>query len=111
MSQALAAKIESSYGARYDPEHEITVTAGGTEAIFSAVACMVRPGDEVIVLEPVYDSYAPAIELQGATPVPVPLTFPGYRPDWAAVRARVSPRTRMILVNTPHNPSGTCWSP
>ena len=111
LREAIAAKVERLYGTRYDPEHEVTVTAGGTQAIFTAVACLTRPGDEVIVLEPAYDAYAPAVQLSGGTPVRVPLTFPGYRPDWAAVRARVGPRTRMILVNTPHNPSGTCWGP
>jgi methionine transaminase len=110
LREAIAAKVEALYGARYDPEHEVTVTAGGTQAIFTAVACLTRPGDEVIVLEPVYDSYAPAIELNGGTPVRAPLAFPGYRPDWERVRRLVSPRTRMILVNTPHNPTGTAWT-
>jgi len=107
LREAMAEKVEALTGARYDPEHEITVTAGGTQAIFTAVACMVRPGDEAIVLEPVYDSYGPAIELAGGTVVRVPLSFPGFRPDWAEVRRRVTPRTRLILVNSPHNPSGT----
>jgi methionine aminotransferase len=110
LREAIADKVDALYGTRYDPEHEITVTAGGTQAIFTAVACLTRPGDEVIVLEPVYDSYAPAIELQGARPVRARLGFPGYRPDWAEVRRLVTPRTRMILVNSPHNPSGTVWS-
>jgi methionine aminotransferase len=110
LREAIAARSEGLYGTRYDPEHEVTVTAGGTQAIFTAVTALTRPGDEVIVLEPVYDSYAPAIELSGGTPVRARLTFPGYRPDWAAVRRLVSPRTRMILVNTPHNPSGTVWT-
>jgi methionine aminotransferase len=110
LREAIATKVESLYGARYDPEHEITVTAGGTQAIFTAVACMVRPGDEAIVFEPVYDSYVPAIELNGGTPVRARLRHPGYRPDWSEVRALVTPRTRLILVNTPHNPSGTVWA-
>jgi len=108
---AIAAKAEALHGARYDPEHEITVTAGGTQAIFTAVACAVRPGDEVILLEPAYDSYGPAVELCGGTPVRARLAFPGYRPDWAEVTRLVSPRTRMIIVNTPHNPTGTAWEP
>jgi len=107
LREAMAEKVEALYGTRYDPEHEITVTAGGTQAIYTAVACMVRPGDEAIVLEPVYDSYGPAVELAGGTVVRVPLSFPGFRPDWAEVRRRVTPRTRLILVNSPHNPSGT----
>ena len=110
LREAIAAKVEALYGARYDPEHEITVTAGGTQAIFTAVACMVRPGDEVIVFEPVYDSYVPAIELNGGTAVRARLRHPDYRPDWSEVRALVTPRTRLILVNTPHNPSGAVWS-
>ncbi len=111
LREAIAEKIESLYGAQYDVEHGITVTAGATQAIFTAIACMVRPGDEVIVFEPVYDSYVPAIVLNGGTPVYARLSFPDYRPDWAAVRALVSARTRMIIINTPHNPSGSSLSP
>jgi methionine aminotransferase len=103
---AIAALVEASQGVRYDPEHEITVTAGGTEAIFCAITCAVRPGDEVILLEPAYDSYAPAVLLAGGTPVRAQLTFPGYRPDWAQVRALLTGRTRLIVINTPHNPTG-----
>ena len=109
LREAIAGKTERLYGTGYDPEHEITVTAGGTQAIFTAVAALVRPGDEAIVFEPVYDSYVPAIELAGGTALRVPLAYPGYRPDWAAVRRLVSPRTRLILFNTPHNPTGTVW--
>jgi methionine transaminase len=109
LREAIAAKVEALYGTRYDPEHEITVTAGGTQAIFTAVACLVRPGDEVLVFEPVYDSYVPAIELNGGTAVRAQLRLPGHRPDWDEVRRLVTPRTRLILVNTPHNPSGTVW--
>jgi methionine aminotransferase len=109
LRELLAEKVEAVYGARYDPEHEITVTAGGTQAIFTALACLLRPGDEVIVLEPAYDAYVPAIELNGATPVRVRLRPPEYRPDWAAVRRLLTPRTRAIVVNTPNNPTGTAW--
>jgi methionine transaminase len=109
LREAIAAKVEALYGARYDPEHEITITAGGTQAIFTAIACMVRPGDEVIVFEPVYDAYVPAVELNGGAPVRARLRYPAYRPDWSEVRALVTPRTRLILVNTPHNPSGAVW--
>jgi methionine aminotransferase len=110
LREAIARKVESLYGTRYDPEHEITVTAGGTQAIFTAVAALVRPGDEVILFEPAYDSYAPSVALNGGTAVRARLAFPGYRPDWAEVRRLVGPRTRLIVTNTPHNPSGTIWS-
>src|SRR5574340_340857 len=106
---AIAAKIARLYRPAYDVEHEVTVTAGATQAIFTAVAALVRPGDEVIVFEPVYDSYVPAIELQGAKAVYARLTFPGYRPDWRQVRSLITPRTRMIMINTPHNPTGSVW--
>ena len=107
---AIAAKVEAFYGAAYDPEHEVTVTAGATQALFTAVAALVHPGDEVIVFEPVYDSYVPAIELQGGVVRRARLAAPDYRPDWQAVRALVTPRTRMIMINTPHNPTGTVWT-
>jgi methionine aminotransferase len=110
LREAIVAKAGLLYGTRYDPEHEVTVTAGGTQAIHTAVAATLQPGDEAIVLEPVYDSYVPAIELAGGTAVRVPLRTPGYRPDWDAVRRRIGPRTRMIMVNTPHNPTGTAWT-
>jgi methionine aminotransferase len=106
LREAIAAKFAHYYGRRYDPETEITVTSGGTEAIFDAVAASVRAGDEVILFEPCYDSYVPAIELSGATPVFIPLEFPAYSIDWSAVRRAITPRTRMIMVNTPHNPAG-----
>jgi methionine transaminase len=107
LREAIAAKSEGLYGTRYDPEHEVTVTAGGTQAIYTAVTALVRPGDEVIVLEPVYDSYVPAVELAGGRAVRAALSPPGYRPDWEAIRRLVTPRTRMILVNSPHNPTGS----
>ena len=106
LRQAIAAKIEHLYGAVYDADREITVTAGATQAIFSAILAIVRPGDEVIVIEPLYDSYIPNIELAGGTVVGVPMDE-RFRVPWDAVRAAVTPRTRAILVNTPHNPSGT----
>ena len=107
---AIVAKVEALYGAAYDPEHEVTVTAGATQALFTAVAALVHPGDEVIVFEPVYDSYVPAIELQGGVVRRARLSAPDYRPDWQAVRALVTSRTRMIMINTPHNPTGTVWT-
>ncbi len=111
LREAIAAKYEWFCGRRYDPETEVTVTSGGTEGIFDAVAASVGPGDEVIVLEPCYDSYVPAIGLSGGTPVFVPLQFPDYTIDWDAVRRAVSPRTRMIMLNSPHNPAGSVLSP
>ena len=110
LREAIAEKVAALYGLTYDVEQEITVTAGATQAIFTAVAALVRPGDEVIVFEPVYDSYVPSIELNGGRAVPCRLTFPDYRPDWDEVRARITPRTRMIVINSPHNPSGAVWT-
>ncbi len=109
LREVVAEKVEALYGARYDPEHEITITAGGTEALFSTIACLVRPGDEVILLEPAYDVYGPAVELLGGKPVRVQLRAPEYRPDWEAVRRAITPRTRALFVNSPHNPTGTTW--
>jgi len=110
LREAIAAKLASLYGASYDADTEITVTAGATQALFTAIAALVRPGDEVIVFEPVYDSYVPAIELQGGVVRRVSLRAPHYRPSWDEVAALVGPRTRMIIINTPHNPTATVWS-
>jgi methionine aminotransferase len=106
LRQAIAAKYELFHGVRYDADTDVTVTSGGTEAIFDAVTAVCGPGDEAIVLEPCYDCYVPAIELSGATPVVVSLTLPDYRIDWDALRAAVTPRTRLLIINTPHNPTG-----
>ena len=105
LRQAVAAKFASLYGAEYDPETEVTVTSGGTEAIFDAVAALVHPGDEVIVFEPCYDSYVPAVEVNGGKAVVVSLRYPDYAVPWDEVRAAVTPRTRMIVINSPHNPA------
>jgi methionine aminotransferase len=110
LRQAVAAKIEALYGRRYDAEREITVTAGATQAILTAVLACVHPGDEVIVLEPAYDSYAPNLELAGATAVRVPLTPGRFRPDFDLIAAALTPRTRAMLINSPHNPTGTVWT-
>ncbi|THF63057.1 pyridoxal phosphate-dependent aminotransferase [Pseudothauera nasutitermitis] len=109
LREAIARKVEALYGTAYDVDSEITVTAGATQALFTAVAALVHPGDEVIVFEPVYDSYAPAVELQGGKVVRMRLCAPDYRPDWAAVAAAIGPRTRMIMINSPHNPTATVW--
>jgi methionine transaminase len=110
LREAVAAKIEALYGARYDAGSEITVTAGATQAIISAVLAVVHPGDEVIVLEPCYDSYAPNIELAGGRVVRVALTPGAFRPDFAAIGAALNSKTRAIIVNSPHNPSATVWT-
>jgi methionine transaminase len=110
LREAVAAKLEAMYGRKYDPAAEITITAGATQAIITAVLAVVRPGDEVIVLEPCYDSYVPNIELAGGTVVRVPLVPGTFRPDFAKIAAALNPKTRAILVNTPHNPSATVWT-
>jgi len=110
LREAVAAKVEALYGHRYDPASEITITAGATQAILTAILAVVHPGDEVIVLDPCYDSYEPNIVLAGGTAVHVPLTPGSFRPDFDRIAAALSPRTRAIVVNTPHNPSATVWS-
>jgi methionine aminotransferase len=107
LRQAIVDKVAALYGPRFDVESEVTVTAGATQAIFTAIAAFVRPGDEVIVFEPVYDSYVPAIETVGGTAVFAPLKFPDYAPDWAQVAQLISPKTRLIIINSPHNPTGS----
>jgi methionine transaminase len=104
LREAIAAKVLRLYGHGYDPESEITVTTGATQGIFTSIQALADAGDEVVLFEPAYDSYIPAIRLAGATPVPIPLTVPGYDIDWSAVRHAITPRTRMILINTPNNP-------
>jgi methionine transaminase len=110
LREAIAQKVESLYGTAYDPESEVTVVPGATYGIFTAVAALVRPGDEVILFEPAYDSYAPAVEVNGGAPVYVQLTYPDYAIDWAAVERAITPRTRMIIVNTPNNPTASVFS-
>ncbi len=107
LRQAIVDKVAALYGPRFDVESEVTVTAGATQAIFTAIAAFVRPGDEVIVFAPVYDSYVPAIETVGGKAVYAQLKFPDYTPDWEQVAALITPRTRMIVVNSPHNPTGS----
>jgi methionine transaminase len=110
LRQAIAAKFIEIYGATYDPETEVTVTSGGTEALFDAVAAVVHPGDEVIVFEPCYDSYVPAIELNGGKAVVISLRYPEYAVPWDDVRASLSARTRLLIFNSPHNPTATILS-
>jgi methionine aminotransferase len=111
LREAVAAKIETLYRHAYNPGSEITITAGATQGILTAVLCCVHPGDEVIVLEPCYDSYGPNIELAGGTVVRVPLTPGTFRPDFGLIAAAMTARTRAIIVNSPHNPSATVWAP
>jgi len=103
LRQAIVDKVAALYGSRFDVESEVTVTAGATQATFTAIAAFVRPGDEVIVFEQVYDSYVPAIETVGGKAVYAQLQFP----DWAQVVQLITPRTRMVIVNSPHNPTGS----
>ena len=110
LRKAIVDKVADLYGPRFDVDSEVTVTAGATQAIFTAIAAFVRPGDEVIVFEPVYDSYVPAIETVGGKAVFAQLRFPDYAPDWTQVAGLISPRTRMIIVNSPHNPTGSLLS-
>jgi methionine transaminase len=110
LREALAEKAEALYGCAYDPEHEVTVVPGATYGIYTAMAALVRPGDEVILFEPAYDSYAPAVEVHGGTPVYVQLTYPDYAIDWQAVQRAISPRTRAIVINTPNNPTASVFS-
>ena len=108
---AIAAKVAALYGRDTDADAEVTVTSGGTEALFCAIHAVIRPGDEVIVFDPAYDSYEPAVELAGGRCVHLPLRAPDYRPDWNAVAAALTRRTRLIILNSPHNPTGAVLSP
>jgi methionine transaminase len=107
LREQIALKLAASYPCRPDPESEITITLGATEAIFSAVQALVHPGDEVILFDPSYDSYAPAVLLAGGVPVHIPTQPPHFRIDWQRVRESVSARTRLVILNTPHNPTAT----
>lgn len=106
LRKTIADVIQQTYGHRVDPDTEITVTAGGTEAIFATITGLVRPGDEVILFDPSYDCYDPAIRLNGGVPVPINLLPPAFGIDWDQVKHKITPQTRMIMINTPQNPSG-----
>lgn len=110
LREAVALKIEALHGHAYNPNTEITITAGATQAIITAILAIVHAGDEVIVLDPCYDSYVPNIELAGGKAVRVPLTPGTFRPDFAKISAAITPRTRAIIINSPHNPSATIWT-
>lgn len=107
----IAAKIREGYGAEYDPDSEITITAGATQALFTVIAAMVREGDEVILFEPAYDSYAPSVRLQGGTVKFAEMQLPDYTIDWDTVHRMVTSRTRMVVINSPHNPTGSVLKP
>ncbi|HEY4061810.1 MAG TPA: methionine aminotransferase [Puia sp.] len=111
LREVLAAKIAGLYATSVNPDTQITITPGGTYAIYTALTTVLRPGDEVIVFEPAYDSYIPNIEINGAIPIRIDLQFPEYKIDWDEVRRRITPRTRMILLNSPHNPTGAVLRP
>lgn len=110
LRQAVAQKLIDSYDLTADPDTEVTITAGATEALFCAIAAVVQSGDEVVVFDPAYDSYDPVIRLQGARPIHVPLSAPDFTVDWQRVEEAINERTRLLIVNTPHNPTGSVWS-
>jgi len=110
LRERISAKIAELYGRPVNPETEITVTSGATEALYAAITAVVRPGDEVIVMEPAFDSYVPAIRLNSGIPGFVPMTYPDYGVDWDRVNDAIGNRTRLIILNSPHNPTGTVLS-
>lgn len=110
LRQVLSDIIFEEHGHRYDPETEVTITHGATQAIASALTAAIREGDEVIIFTPAYDCYAPMVELNGGVPIYIQLPHPDYRIDWASVKNRINHRTRMIIINTPHNPTSMVWT-
>lgn len=106
LRQRLAEKAAQLYNATINPDTQITITPGGTYAIYTALTTVLQPGDEVIVFEPAYDSYIPNIEINGAVPILIPLQFPDYSIPWDVVKAKITPKTRVIMINSPHNPTG-----
>lgn len=110
LRKQISEKVQELYRAAYDPETEITITSGATEALFAAISAVVGRGDEVIVLEPAFDSYVPVIRLNGGIPIFVEFKFPDYRIDWNDVQHALSPRTRLIILNSPHNPTGAVFT-
>ncbi|MDP2061188.1 MAG: methionine aminotransferase [Flavobacteriaceae bacterium] len=110
LREVISEKIASLYGVNYHPESEITITAGGTQAIFTILSAFVKPGDEVIVFKPAYDCYEPAIQLNGGKVIPIQLRAPDYQVNWNEVRSLINEKTKMVIINTPNNPSGTVFS-
>jgi methionine aminotransferase len=111
LREQISRKIRQLYRTRIDPVSEITITAGATQAIFSAIMALIHPGDEVIVFEPAYDSYSPSIKLAGGIVVPYVLTGPNFKVQWDELQKIINPKTKMLIINSPHNPSGTCLTP
>ncbi len=107
LREALAEKVEFLYGSIINPDTQITITPGGTYAIYTALTTVLQPGDEVIIFQPCYDSYIPNVEINGGVPVLINLKFPEYKIDWNEVKQKITPKTRMIMLNTPHNPTGS----
>ena len=110
LREALAEKVEYLYKTDINPETQITITPGGTYAIYTALTTVLQPGDEVIIFEPAYDSYIPNVEINGAVPVLIDLKFPEYKINWNVVKQKISPKTKMIVLNSPHNPTGSVLS-
>lgn len=110
LREQIALKISKQYGYSVNHNTEITITAGATQAIFTAISALVHPGDEVILFAPAYDCYEPAIQLQGAVPIWIELSYPDYNIPWQEVKAAITPKTKMIIINSPHNPTGKMWS-
>jgi methionine aminotransferase len=110
LREALAAKVQSLYQQSINPDTQITISPGGTYAIYTAITTLIHPGDEVILFEPAYDSYIPNIEINGGVPLRINLTFPNYNIPWDEVRSKITPRTKMIMINSPHNPTGAVLS-
>jgi len=110
LREAMSNKYEQLYGRSYDPETEVTITAGATQALFTAFGAVVQPGDEVIIFAPAYDSYEPAVKLFGGEPVILQMPAPSYTPDWDVVQSSITEKTKMVVINSPNNPSGSIWS-
>ena len=109
LREAVASKVAALYGLAANPDTEITITSGATEALFCAITAVIRPGDEAIVFDPCYDSYEPAVQLAGGVCRHIPMLAPDFRVDWDRVRDAMGPKTRLVIVNTPHNPTGSVW--
>ncbi len=110
LREIIAEKTNTLYGSNYHPDTEITVTSGATQAIFTIISAFINPGDEVIIFKPAYDSYEPSIKLFGGTIVPIQLSAPNFTVDWQEVASKITTKTKMVIINSPHNPSGTVWS-
>ncbi|MCK8523746.1 methionine aminotransferase [Aquimarina sp. D1M17] len=110
LREVIAEKSNRLYGSTYHPESEVTITSGATQAIFTIIAAFINPGDEVIIVKPAYDSYEPAVELFGGTVVPIQLSAPDFKVNWTEFAQKITTKTKMVIINTPHNPSGTVLS-